>query len=75
MWNPVDPKVNGFVNQSGEWTGIEKIDAPIRLSFSPYLSAYVNHFPMITQALKIPLHLLMEGWMLNMVLVMPLPWI
>ena len=45
MWNPVDPKVNGFVNQSGEWTGIEKIDAPIRLSFSPYLSAYVNHFP------------------------------
>ena len=45
MWNPVDPKVNGFVNQSGEWTGIEKIDAPIRLSFSPYLSAYVNHYP------------------------------
>src|SRR5687767_11341750 len=45
MWNPVDPKVNGFVNQSGEWTGIEKIDAPIRLSFSPYLSAYVNNNP------------------------------
>lgn len=45
MWNPVDPKVNGFINQSGEWTGIEKIDAPIRLSFSPYLSAYVNHYP------------------------------
>jgi hypothetical protein len=45
MWNPVDPKINGFVNQSGEWTGIEKIDAPLRLSFSPYLSAYVNHYP------------------------------
>ena len=45
MWNPVDPKINGFINQSGLWTGIEKIDAPVRLSFSPYLSAYLNHFP------------------------------
>jgi hypothetical protein len=45
MWNPVDPNVNGFINQSGEWTGIEKIKAPLRLSFSPYLSAYVNHYP------------------------------
>jgi hypothetical protein len=41
MWNPVDPKVNGFVNQEGEWTGIERIEAPIRLSFSPYFSTYV----------------------------------
>lgn len=45
MWNPVDPKINGFINQGGEWTGIEKIDAPLRLSFSPYFSAYVNHYP------------------------------
>lgn len=45
MWSPVDPKVNGFVNQEGEWTGIEKIEAPIRLSFSPYFSTYVNHYP------------------------------
>ncbi|HEX2608709.1 MAG TPA: DUF5916 domain-containing protein, partial [Flavisolibacter sp.] len=44
MWNPVDPKINGFINQEGEWTGIEKIHAPLRLSFSPYLSAYVNHY-------------------------------
>jgi hypothetical protein len=43
-WNPVNPKVSGFVNQAGEWTGIEKINAPVRLSFSPYLSSYVNHF-------------------------------
>lgn len=43
MWNPVDPKINGFVNQGGLWTGIEKIEAPVRLSFSPYLSAYVNN--------------------------------
>lgn len=45
MWNPVDPKINGFINQEGLWTGIEKINAPVRLSFSPYFSAYVNHFP------------------------------
>jgi hypothetical protein len=45
MWNPVDPKVNGFVNQEGEWTGIERIEAPIRLSFSPYFSTYANHYP------------------------------
>ncbi|HWJ30637.1 MAG TPA: carbohydrate binding family 9 domain-containing protein, partial [Flavisolibacter sp.] len=40
MWNPVDPKVNGFINQEGSWTNIERINAPIRLSFSPYLSTY-----------------------------------
>jgi hypothetical protein len=45
MWNPVDPKINGLLNQAGLWTGIEKIDAPVRLSFSPYFSTYINHFP------------------------------
>jgi hypothetical protein len=43
MWNPVNPQVNGFVNQEGEWTGIGKIEAPVRLSFSPYLTSYINH--------------------------------
>lgn len=43
MWNPVDPKVNGFVNQEGQWTGIEKIETPVRLQFSPYFSTYLNH--------------------------------
>jgi len=43
-WNPVDPKSGGFMNQSGTWTGIEKIDAPLRLSFSPYFSTYINHY-------------------------------
>ena len=45
FWNSVDPKVNGFLNQGGLWTGIEKIVAPVRLSFSPYFSTYVDHFP------------------------------
>jgi hypothetical protein len=52
MWNPVDPKVNGFINQEGEWTGIEKIKAPVRLSFSPYFSTYLNHYPYNTNGVK-----------------------
>lgn len=52
MWNPVDPKVNGFINQEGEWTEIEKIQAPVRLSFSPYLSTYLNHYPYKTDGVK-----------------------
>lgn len=52
MWSPVDPKVNGFINQEGEWTGIEKINPPLRLSFSPYLSMYVNHYPYKTTGIK-----------------------
>ena len=43
-WNALDPKVNGFINQEGEWTGIGKIESPLRLSFSPYLSTYINHY-------------------------------
>jgi len=52
MWNPTDPKVNGFVNQEGELTGIEKVEAPVRLSCSPYLSTYVNHYPYKTSGVK-----------------------
>jgi hypothetical protein len=52
MWNPVDPKVNGFINQEGLWTGIEKINSPLRLSFSPYFSTYLNHYPYKTPGVK-----------------------
>jgi hypothetical protein len=45
FWNFVDPKVNGLVNQSGTLEGLQQIKAPLRLSFSPYLSAYANHYP------------------------------
>ncbi len=42
MWNPVDPNKFGLLNQAGILNGIENVKAPIRLSFSPYLSTYVN---------------------------------
>ena len=52
FWNTVDPKINGFVNQEGEWTGIGKIKSPVRLSLTPYLSAYLNHYPANTPGIK-----------------------
>ncbi len=45
FWNPVDPNIRGFINQEGELTGISDIKAPLRLSFSPYVSSYVNNYP------------------------------
>jgi len=44
-WNPIDPKVNGFLTQEGYWTGISNIKPPVRLQLSPYFSVYANHFP------------------------------
>lgn len=40
FWHHVDASVDGFANQFGELKGIEGIDPPIRLSFTPYVSAY-----------------------------------
>lgn len=51
-WNPLDINKNGFINQEGELTGIENIKAPLRLSFSPYFSTYVNHYPNNTKGVK-----------------------
>jgi len=45
FWNFVDPNVNGFVNQFGDYTGLKNIEPPLRLSFSPYLSTGINVSP------------------------------
>ncbi|RYD74381.1 MAG: hypothetical protein EOP55_15375, partial [Sphingobacteriales bacterium] len=52
FWNFVDPKVNGFINQEGLFSGIKDIKPPLRLSFSPYISAYVNHYPVNLPGVK-----------------------
>lgn len=44
FWNNVDPKVNGFINQAGELTNIGNIKAPVRLSFSPYISNNTSYY-------------------------------
>lgn len=43
-WNEIDPEVNGFINQFGNMSGIMNIKSPIRLSISPYVSTYMNHY-------------------------------
>ncbi len=43
-WNPINPKVNGFINQEGELVNIGKIESPLRLSFSPYLAGSANYY-------------------------------
>ena len=39
----LDPEVNGFITQTANLTGIKNIKPPLRLSFSPYISAYALH--------------------------------
>jgi hypothetical protein len=45
FWNPVDPNVNGFVNQFGELKNFVDIRPPLRLSFSPYVSTGIRSTP------------------------------
>lgn len=42
-WNHVDNALQGIVNQSGTLSGIERIQPPLRLSFSPYLTSLYNN--------------------------------
>jgi len=44
-WNPVDPKIEGFMNQAGELHGLSDIKPPIRLAFIPYVSGYLEKNP------------------------------
>jgi hypothetical protein len=46
FWNPVDPKVNGFVNQFGEYKGLQNLQPPLRLSFAPYVSTGYRSTPL-----------------------------
>ena len=45
FWNPVDPNVNGFVNQFGLLKNLVDIQPPLRLSFSPYVSTGIRNTP------------------------------
>jgi len=44
-WSNVDPKINGFVNQWGELDNVSNVESPVRLSLSPYISTYLEHYP------------------------------
>lgn len=45
FWNPVNPKVNGFVNQFGEISNLKNILPPLRLSLSPYVTSGFRNSP------------------------------
>ncbi len=47
-WSPVNPKINGIVNQWGVLTGLGNLSPPVRLSFSPYVSTGMQHDPVST---------------------------
>jgi hypothetical protein len=44
-WNFVDKGIDGIRNQYGRLKGIENIKPPLRLSFEPYLSGYMERSP------------------------------
>lgn len=52
FWNPVNPNVNGFVNQYGDLTGLQNLVPPLRLSFSPYISGGYRGTPQIIEGYK-----------------------
>lgn len=39
-WNPLDPQVNGLLNQSGYLTDIQNIQSPVRLQATPFVAVY-----------------------------------
>jgi len=41
-WNFVDKKIDGELRQAGELTKLENIKPPLRLSFTPYVSGYME---------------------------------
>ncbi len=45
FWNYVDPAVESFGYQFGELVGIKNIKPPLRLSFTPYISGYIEKNP------------------------------
>ncbi|MFK7807689.1 MAG: DUF5916 domain-containing protein [Saprospiraceae bacterium] len=43
-WNEVDPEIIGLLNQSGTMSNISDIKSPVRLSATPFLVTYLEHF-------------------------------
>ena len=45
FWNPVNPNMDGFVNQFGQLENVKGIKPPLRLSFLPYISTGYSTVP------------------------------
>ncbi|MEL6652308.1 MAG: DUF5916 domain-containing protein, partial [Bacteroidota bacterium] len=44
-WHPIDPNLNGFVNQFGTLNGLVGIKPPVRLQLTPYVTGYLQKDP------------------------------
>jgi hypothetical protein len=55
-WNPVNPGENGFVNQFGEFIGLENLQPPLRLSFLPYITLGYSNTPTANGNIRTPIH-------------------
>ncbi|MFT6054034.1 MAG: hypothetical protein ACJAS3_000155 [Roseivirga sp.] len=42
FWNPIDPQIDGYLNQAGLVTNIKDVKPPTRLFFYPYISTVFN---------------------------------
>ena len=42
FWNPIDPQIDGYLNQAGVVTNLRNIETPTRLFFYPYVSTVVS---------------------------------
>ncbi|GHE74358.1 hypothetical protein GCM10011340_33570 [Roseivirga thermotolerans] len=42
FWNPIDPQIDGFLNQAGVVKNLRNIETPTRLFFYPYVSTVVS---------------------------------
>ena len=51
-WNPVNPDLDNVVAQAGTLVGLKNIEPPLRLFFSPYVSAYADHYPIESDELN-----------------------
>lgn len=48
MWSAVPPDANNPLVYWGHLTGLENIDPPLRLSMTPYVSAYAESVPLVS---------------------------
>ena len=51
-WNPINPKISGFVNQFGDLEGLKNLQPPLRLSFLPYVSTGYQNVPTNSGTIK-----------------------
>ena len=45
FWNPVDPAAVGEITQTGKLLDVKNIESPLRLSFTPYVTGYLDNVP------------------------------